>query len=231
MSRAQAAPWKLTDRDVPAPHVVGGHKILAHRVKDELGDDDIVAARRFARIDQRTVQTDRVNCADDGLGLIVKGDDRGFAVGAEGFDAALAAKQHDALVKDRKAAAELAAGEGFGCDTIEVRTIHGIIAAVEAHRLDIDVGVQKLCRLGADADGVVEIGLRGEGGVDAQLVDAVLVAAAVKNLVCIDGNGLSDARGISDRPGNNSVRHDTTSCDDKVHYSLCALRRYVSFCS
>ena len=82
--------------------------------------------------------------------------------------------------------------EGLGGYAVKIRRVHGIVAAVEGHRRNLYVHIEKLCVLSSQTERVLYVGLRAGGGVYPQIVYTVLVSAAIKYLPCIDGNGLTN---------------------------------------
>ena len=90
-------------------------------------------------------------------------------------------------------------------NTVEIPQINRVEAAVEHHRFHVNVGIQQLSpaalyRLGAGNDL-----LRSCSGVKAQVLHAILVAAGIIDLSCMDTNGLAVTVGY--RAGNNTFRH------------------------
>ena len=94
-------------------------------------------------------------------------------LGAEGLGTPLAAEEDNPLVKDAQTADLHRPGgahKGVGG-----AYIHGVEAAVEAHRLHIDVYMQQLRTAGLDAHGTVNGTLGTLRGVKTEVLDAVFV--------------------------------------------------------
>lgn len=102
----------------------------------------------------------------------------GAGAGGEDLGAALAAEEDHPLVKDTQALHLLGTGAvavGVEGDAVEKPHIHGIEAAVEDHRLHVDIGVQQLSFAALDVLGTAEQLLTALSGIEPQLLHAVLV--------------------------------------------------------
>ena len=165
-------------------------------------------------------QHERVDCLHHGDGLLGGGKGR---VGREYLGAALASEKHDSLVEHGQPADSILAGEGLARDLIEIGRVHGVIAPVEADLIDIHAGVEQLCRTGTDAEGTLYVCLTFGGGVHAQILAAILVAAAIVDFSRMDAHGFGALV---------AVGHDDTSfwawaAYAAVSISLCADEKIV----
>ena len=134
--------------------------------------------------------------------------------GRENFGTAFAAEEDAALVEHAQAFGLGAAGRTGGHlqgDTVEKAHIDGIEAAVEGDRLHVGVDIEKLRRAAADHLTAAEDFLGGDGGIKAQVFDAVLVTATVEDLPGMDTDGLADAAQIADRARHSVFSHEITS--------------------
>lgn len=98
--------------------------------------------------------------------------------GGEHLGAAFAAKEDHPLVKHRQTGDLHGTGrphKGVGSDAVEVPHIHGVESPVEGDRLHIDVRVQQLGAARLYRYCPVNDLLTTPGGVDTQVLDAVLI--------------------------------------------------------
>ena len=100
-----------------------------------------------------------------------------------------------------------ATSEGLAVDDVEVGHVHGVEAPVEADGVGVHVGVDQRGALRPDAEGGVDDGLGADGGVDPQVVDAVLVSAGVQDLFGMYVDAVCGARALH-RAGQHFVCHD-----------------------
>ena len=114
-----------------------------------------------------------------------------------------------------------AAGEGLAGDPVEVGAVHGVIAPVKADGLHIHRAVEQFRPPGPDAQGVFYVILGRDRGENSQIVDAILVAAAV------DGYGFPD-HGLSvHRSGHDAICHKLASCPWDFNTVYAAESRHV----
>jgi len=161
--------------------------------------DITVAAAVSAAIDELGVEYDGIDGFHHGdrevaafEHLAVKGINAHF--GGEDFRAALAAEENDAFIEDAKPF-DLD-GPGAGAvdvkgDAVEKAHIHGIESTVEDHGFHIDIGIEQLGFAALNGLSTAEDVLAGLGRVEAQVFDAVLIAAAIEDFFRMDANGLT----------------------------------------
>ena len=248
-----AVPLQADDGELAQGHkgaaVVVAHGQLAAEALAHAGGnlaDVAVAAAVLAALHQLGVQDDGVHGLHHGHGhvallqhLAVQGVDA--HLGGEDLGVALAAEEDDPFVKHAQALYLHRTGAGavgVEGDAVEKAHIHRVEAAVEHNGLHVDVRVEKLGLAPLDGLGAVENVLAGHGGVEAQILDAVLVAAAVKDLLGMDTNGLAVVLHAGNRAGYDTFGHSwnllnsSSGCSESwegvcLHFSLCACSRLV----
>ena len=94
---------------------------------------------------------------------------------------------------------------------VEEAHIHGVEAPVEADRLHIHIDVQQLGAAALHGQGAVDDVHTLQLGVKPQVLDAVLIAAGIKNLPGMDANRLTDAAAVRHGTGHNFLGHCNTS--------------------
>ena len=144
--------------------------------------------------------------------LLIHGARSGL--GGEHLGAALAAEEDDPLVEHAQAADLDGTGgahKGVGGDAVEVADVHGEEAPVEADGLHVDVHIEQLSLAGADGHSPVNGALGALGGVEAQILDTVLIPAGVEDFLGMDTDGLADTGGVLHGAGHNLFRHGNTS--------------------
>ena len=123
---------------------------------------------------------------------------------------AFTAKEHGPFAEYRQAAdldGTGSAHKGVGGDAVKIPHIHGIESPVKGDRLHIDVRVQQLGGSGLDGLSPVDHLLGTTGGVNAQILDAVLIPARVKDLSCVYAHGLPDTAIVTDGAGHDLFWH------------------------
>ena len=205
---------ELTKSYKPAPCRVTEQKPFWEGSGDKLGYGPLLGlgGNKTLGIHKLAVQCYWVDRIYHRCGHVVCPHEGKNTFGREVFDSALTAEKHNSLVEYRQTHAGLTGGEGLAGNFVEVGAVYCVITAVEAHRGHINVHIQKLGRLGAYAQSVFYVGLRSDRGINPQIVNTVLVTAAVEYLLCIDAYGFTDVCRAFHRPGYNSVGHRNTSC-------------------
>ena len=181
----QADDGELAQRHKDTTVVVTGRQVAAEALADTGRDlaEIAVAAAAVAAFHQLGAEDDGVDSFHNGDGHVALFDHLLVQriqpdTGGEYLGSALAAEEDDPLVKDTQALHVYGAGAGTECadgHTVEKPHIHRIEAAVEGNGLHIDVGVEKLSFAALDRLSAVEDLLPGLGGVEAQILDAVLI--------------------------------------------------------
>lgn len=159
---------------------------------------------QIAGIQQLQVQHDGVHGLHHGLWQVAPAQDLavrsiGVIAGGENFCAAFTAEEQHPLVEHGQPADLRRAGaadKGLCGDAVVVADVHAVKAPVVAGGLYVDVRLQQLGPAPADAEGAVDHSLGGTGGVDPQVLDAVLIPAAVVDLLGVDTNGFPDAAAV-----------------------------------
>ena len=176
---------ELAQSDVDALAVAAEAQVAAEAGADAGGHvgQGAVAGMALAHVYQLHVENDGIHHLHHGGGKI------GLAqalfiqtvhrqLGGEHLGAALAAEENDPLVKNAQTADLHRPGgahKGIGSDLVEVAHIHGVETTVETHRLNIDVNIQQLGAAGLDAHGPLNGGLGALGGVEAKILDTILI--------------------------------------------------------
>jgi hypothetical protein len=176
------------------------------------------------------VQRNRIDGIDLGKWHAVCSAENAAVIRGKALYSALGAEEHYALIEHGKTREALVSRKCFATYLIEVGHIDRVVAAVKADLIDLYLTVQKLRALGTHAECALYVGKRADRGVNAQILDAVLVAAGVHYLSCAYANGLFYAVIIIDRTGYDPVCHKNTSQDgieEKLQYSLCVLFQNV----
>ena len=174
---------ELAQGDEQPVLIAAGHQLVAEAGGHRHGDIHAaaVAGAAFAHIHQLQAEDQRIDglhhCGGQiGLGytldltLVVL---RGKALGA-----ALAAEEHHPLAERSQTADLNGAGrphEGVGGNTVEIPHIHSIETPVEGNRFHINVRVQQLGTSGLDGLGPINHLLRAAGGINSQILNAVLI--------------------------------------------------------
>ena len=182
---------KLPDRHIQPPRAAREHELLAERLGN--GGRDLrqlrLAAAAVADLADLRGQDHRVEGLDDtdGEAVLQQAVRRGQRVRArERLCLAAPAVERNALCEDRKA------GDGDGArsadgriaeDAVVERQVDRIVPALIGQRLDLHAREQQLGAAGLGAGGAVERRLRLAGEIDAQILHAVLIHAAVQNLI------------------------------------------------
>jgi len=125
-------------------------------------------------------------------------------LGAENSDTSLAAKEHGALFVGGQAAdfsGPALAHIGVGCDLVVIGDVHREEALVKGNGLDVYVGPQQFGTSGLDAAGGLQHGLGCARHAHAQVLQALLIPAAVVNLPGVDADGLFWGRVAAKRAG------------------------------
>ena len=211
----QADDRELAQGDKDPMLVAAGHQLVAEAGGHRRGDIQAaaVAGAALAHIHQLQTEDQGVHRLHHRGGQVGLGYALHLAlapVGGKALGAALAAEEHDPLTEHGQAADLDGAGrphKGIGCDAVEVPHIHGKEAPVEGDRLHINVRVQQLGGPGLDGLGPVDYLLRTAGGVNSQILDAVLVSARVKDLFRVYAHGLPDTAIVTDGAGHDLFWH------------------------
>lgn len=223
-----SVPLQTHQRELPQRHIEPpiGAVIEYQRLPKALGDKggdlrqaSTVAGRCGRAIRHLGIQHDGIHRLHHGDGQIrphpagdiqlVKRRVRGEDLGAP-----LAAKQDTALVKDAqplRLGIAGRAGADLQGDPVEKPHIDGVEPAVEGDRLYVRINIQQLRRAPLDHLGCTKHLLCRCGGIEAQILHTVLVAAGVKDLPCMDANGLAHAAQIADGARHQILRHGMTS--------------------
>ena len=211
------------ERELPERHEIAAgigvvkHEILREAPGDERGNlrQAALTAARLAAIVHACIKHNRVDGLDHGGGQIRAHpagnvqlvDDR---VGGEDLGAALAAEEDAALVEYAQTFSFAAAGRPVADlqrHAVEKAHVDGIEPTVEGDRLDVGVDVQQFRRAALDHLAPGQKLLRGRGGIKAQILHAVLVAAGIENFPCVDAYGFPDVVQVADRAGHDSISH------------------------
>lgn len=136
------------------------------------------------------------------------------SIGTEDLGAALTAKENTAFIKDAQTfglGIARCTSAYLQCDAIEKAHIYGVEAAVKIDRLYIGIDVQKFCSATFDHLAAIEDGLPRAGGVEAKILNAVLITTAVKNLSRMNTHGFPNATQVADRARHSFFSHRITS--------------------
>ena len=223
----------------PAASAVVEHQLLAEAAGDERRNfrQAALTAPGLAAVVHPGVQNDGVHGLHHGGGQVgthAAGDiqlvnDR---VGGKDLGAALAAEQDAALVEHAQALGPDATGRSgthLQGHAVEKPHVNGVESPVEGHRLHIGVNVQQLRRA---APNHLASGQQLHGrcrGIEPQVLHAVLVAAGIEDLPCMDTNGLANTAQIADRARHSVFRHEINlplsneGAGCALHSSVCRL--------
>lgn len=186
--------------------VVRQHKLIAAEARAQrarhIAKSTAAAVTAGFRLDHTRVEHDGVYDLYDGCRAVAVRAQlyvRAVLDIARGEDAcaALAAEQHNALVKhgqtvDDTRPADRAAD--LALDAIEEAAVNAVQTAVELHRLDVDLDAEQVGRTrlyGCDAAGIEHI-LRLARQVNADVAQAFLAAAGVVDLARVYAHGLTE---------------------------------------
>ena len=217
----QADNGELAQGDKGAAVVVAHGQLAAEALAHAAGDlaDVAVAAAVLAALHQLRVQHDGIDCLHHrhrhvALLQHLAVQAVNAQLGGEDLGVALAAEEDDPLVEHAQALHLYRTGAGavgVEGDAVEKAHIHRVEPPVEDHRLHVDVSIQQLRLAALDRLGPVEDILTGRGGIEAEILDAVLITAAVVDLLGMDTNGLAVFLQAGNRAGYDAFRHNGTS--------------------
>ena len=212
---------ELAQGHIDPSAVVPAGQLPAEAVAHEGGDftQVAVAVPLAAAVHDAGVQHDGVHGLHHGDGRVGPLHHLGIRLsgphlGGEDLGVPLAAEQDGPLVKDAQALhrhRHRAAEIGLERHMVEEAHIHGVEAPVEADRLHIHIDVQQLGAAALHGQGAVDDVHTLQLGVKPQVLDAVLIAAGIKNLPGMDANRLPDAAGVLHGTGHNFLGHCNTS--------------------
>ena len=97
---------------------------------------------------------------------------------------------------------------GIGENAVVEGYIDAVVIPVKCHRLHINVCVQQLGAAHPGTGRRIQQALRASGHVNPKILDAVLVAAGVGDLSCVNGHGLPQILGIAAQGVLTILRHD-----------------------
>ena len=200
---------ELADRDVPSPRRVRSNQSLGECRVDKLRNAPLLKLGRQQALglDELHVQRYRIDGLYDAGREIIRPRYRRYCIGRKALDAPAPAEEHNALVEYRKSGYGLRVGEGLAGDLVEIGAFNRVVASVEGYRLHIYLNVQQLGGFRAHTQSILYVGLRGDGRKHPEVVNTILVAAAVKYLIGINAYGFADACRALYRPRHNSVGH------------------------
>jgi len=237
----QADDRELAQGDKSSSVLVAHSEFAAEALAHAGGDFThiAVAAAVCAGIHQLRVQHDRINGfhhCDRQIAafeqLAVEGIDAHF--GGEDFSAALAAEEDDAFIEDAQAFdldGSGAGAVGVQGNAVEEAHIHGIEAPIKDDGLHIDIGIEQLGLTALNGLGAAEDILTRLSGVEAQVFDTVLIAAAVEDFSSMDTNGLTIILRTGNGAGSNAIRHNEPPIRNNVHRSMEGDRLQFSLCA
>ena len=162
---------------------------------------------------KRHVQCNGINGVDLGKRHAAVAAWNAAVSGGKASYPALRTEEHNALIEHRKPRKCLIRRERLAAYFVKVGDVNRVIAAVETNSIHLHLALQKLSALRAHAERALYVGKRAHRGINAQILDAVLVAAGIHYLSRIDTNGLFYAFIIIDRTGHDPVCHKYTSQD------------------
>ena len=222
---------KLAERNIDMARTAGNGYLFAEGVEYLLRNISLIYTGVWqCRFRKCHVQRNRIDGIDLGKWHAVCSAENAAVIRGKALYSALGAEEHYALIEHGKTREALICRECFAAYLIKVGYIDRVVASVKADLVYLYLAVQKLRTLWTHAERTLYVGKRACRGVNAQILDAVLVAAGVHYLSCAYANGLFYAVTIIDRTGYDPVCHKNTSQDgieEKLQYSLCVLFQNV----
>ena len=134
--------------------------------------------------------------------------------GGDDLGVAPAAEENDPLVKDAEALHRHGDGArevGLQCHGVEKAQVHSVEAPVEADGFHVDVDVQEPSAAALDGEGTAQNVRVLQTGVEAEMLETILILAGVEDLSGVDTDGFPNAAAALRGAGLHSIRHTMTS--------------------